>query len=55
VTEVDVENSSQSISGLATSASDKFMCKGSVDNCTRSVCGDAKEQPGVNINSDLLL
>jgi hypothetical protein len=52
VTEVDVENSSHSNSGLATSASDSHTRKCSVDNCTTSVSGDAKKQPGVNSNSE---
>jgi hypothetical protein len=50
--EVDEENSTQSNSGLATSASDNHMRKGSFDNCTTSVCGGAKKQPGVNSNSE---
>jgi hypothetical protein len=47
VTDVDVEKS-----GLVTSASDNHMRKDSIVNCTTSVCGDAKKQPGVNSNSE---
>jgi hypothetical protein len=52
VTEVDVDNISQSNSGLATSASDNHMRKWSVDNCTTSVCDNARKQPVVNSNSE---
>jgi hypothetical protein len=51
VMDVDVENSSQSISGLATSAGNNHMGKGNVNNCTTSVCGNATSQPSVNSNS----
>ena len=50
VTDVDVENS-QSISGLATSAGNNHMGKDNVNNCTTSVCGNAKSQPSVKNNS----
>jgi hypothetical protein len=51
VTDVDVENSSQSISGLATSAGNNHMGKGNANNCTTSMCSNAKSQPSVNSNS----
>jgi hypothetical protein len=50
VTAVNVENSSQSISGLATSAGSEHMGKSNVNNCTTSVCGNTKSQPNVNSN-----
>ena len=51
VTEVDIENSSQSISGLVTSAGNYHMGKGGGNNYTTSVCGNAKPQPSVGCNS----
>ena len=42
VTDVDVEISSQSNSGLATSASNNHMGKCNINNCTASVCGNVK-------------
>jgi len=48
VTAVNVENSSQSISGLATNAGSDDMGKSNVNNCTMSVCGNTKSQPNVN-------
>jgi hypothetical protein len=51
VTDVDVENSSQSISGLATNAGNNRMGKSNINNCTTSVCGNAKSQLSVNSNS----
>jgi len=51
VTAVDVENSSQSISGLATSAGNNHTGEGNTNNCTMSVCGNTKSQPSVNSNS----
>jgi hypothetical protein len=51
VTAVDVENSSQSILGLATGAGNNHMGKGNVNNCSASVCGNATSQPSVNSNS----
>jgi len=50
VTAVNVESSSQSISGLATSAGSDHMGKGNVNDCTMSVCGNTKSQPNVNSN-----
>jgi hypothetical protein len=52
VTDVDVDNSSQSISGLATSAGNNHMGKCNINNCTASVCGNAKSQPSVSSNSE---
>ena len=51
VTDVDLGNSSQSISGLATSADNNHMGKCNINNCIASVCGNAKSQPSVNSNS----
>ena len=51
VTDVDVENSGQSISGLATNDRNKCMGKSNSNNCTASVCGKAKSQLSVNSNS----
>jgi hypothetical protein len=45
---VDVENSSKSISELATSAGNYHMGNGNANNCTTSVCGNATSQPSVN-------
>ena len=42
VTAVNVENSSQSISGLANSAGSDHMGKSNVNNCGMSVCGNTK-------------
>jgi len=50
VTAVNVENGSQSISGLATSAGSDHMGKSNVNNCAMSVCGNTKSQPNVNSN-----
>jgi len=50
VTAVNVESSSQSISGLATNAGSDHMGKSNVNNCTMSVCGNTKSQPNVNSN-----
>jgi hypothetical protein len=51
VTDVDVEFSSQSISGLGTSTGNSHMGKCNVNNCTASVCGNDKSQPSVSSNS----
>jgi len=51
VTEVDVENSSQPISGLASSAGNYHIGKSDVNNCVMSVCGNAKPQSSVDSNS----
>jgi hypothetical protein len=51
VMDVDVENRSKSISELVTSAGNKHMNKGNVNNCTTSVCGNVTSQPSVNSNS----
>jgi len=48
VTAVDVENSSQSISELAASAGNYHMGNFNANNCTTSVCGNAKSQPNAN-------
>ena len=48
MTAVDVENSSQSFSELATSAGNYHMCNCNANNCTTSVCGNATSQPNVN-------
>ena len=47
-TDVDVENSSHSILGLAASAGNNHVGKSNVNNCTTSVRGNATSQPSVN-------
>ena len=48
MTAVDVENSSQSNSELATSAGNYNMGSCNANNCTTSVCGNATSQPNAN-------
>jgi len=51
VTDVNVENSSQVNSGVATRAGNNHMGKSNINNCTASMCGNAKSQPRVDSNS----
>ena len=48
VTAVDVENSSQSNSELATSAGNYHTSNCNADSCTTTVCGNATSQPNAN-------